>query len=99
MYHCHIHFYLIGQVQDLLDQLRAVPAPEHFTYSFTDGSALQAQALSQADVIFASLQNTDPAALLPALLRGKRENAALIVLAGREQTAGLSPYWEHIDDL
>lgn len=95
MYHCHIHFYLIGQVQDLLDQLRAVPAPEHFTYSFTDGSALQAQALSQADVIFASLQNTDPAALL----RGKRENAALIVLAGREQTAGLSPYWEHIDDL
>ena len=99
MYHCHIHFYLTGRQRRLFDIIKSMPPLAHFSHEFSESDAPEAGQLALADVIFVNLQEMDVAQTLPALLSGKREAAALVVLAEKSQIPLLSGWLDQIRDI
>ena len=99
MYHCHIHFYLTGRQRRFFDIIKSMPPLAHFSHEFSESDAPEAGQLALADVIFVNLQEMDVAQTLPALLSGKREAAALVVLAEKSQIPLLSGWLDQIRDI
>nr|WP_326125669.1 response regulator [uncultured Oscillibacter sp.] len=99
MYHCHLHFYCLGRRQELFDAVRAVPPLEHFTHSFSQSDAPDAALAGQAEVILADLRELDGPEAVSLLAAGKRERAALILLAERDQLPALEGCLDAADDL
>ena len=99
MYHCHLHFYCLGRRQELFDAVRAVPPLEHFTHSFFQSDAPDAALAGQAEVILADLRELDGPEAVSLLAAGKRERAALILLAERDQLPALEGCLDAADDL
>ena len=99
MYHCHVQFYLLGRDRALFDTIRAMPALERFSHAFTESESLDAALCAGADVIVADLRGTDAPAVLDGLLAAKREGAELLVAAGRNQLAELTPRLPMVRDL
>lgn len=89
MYHCHVHFYLIGDQSNLFEILKKVEPLPHFTHEFTGSSSPEEALTKQADVIIADVQNADAPEALEFLLAHKKDTAELILLADKEQTEQL----------
>ena len=99
MYHCHIQFFLIGEQPQLFEPFKAMPPMEQFTYGFSQSSQPESTLTVRADVILADLRGTDPEQMLAAVNAHRREDAQLIVLAEREQTACLSGHLNALTDI
>ncbi len=99
MYHCHVRIYCVDVPHPYLEVLRHIPPLEHFSHTFTAGTAGEsprpAGALAGADVILARI----PTRELPALLQAMKPDARLILLADAEQAAGLEGEQPRIDDI
>ncbi len=87
MYHCHIQFYCTGLQRSMLDAVRGIEPPAHFTYSFSESEQPEPDLAAHADVVFACLMGMDAGAALQVLAPVMQPGAELILLASWEQTA------------
>ncbi len=81
MYRCHIHFYLMGDQQEIFELIRSVPPLESFTHEFSHSLRPDPALAGRAGVVFAALEG--PGQDWDALLAGMPEDAELILLTGQ----------------
>lgn len=89
MYHCRICFYLINLQDSLANVIKEMDPLAHFTHEFLESGSLKEESAAKADVILAGLQGVNAQESLRDLLSCKKKEAAVILLAGQEQTAEL----------
>lgn len=99
MYHCYTHFYFTGQKSDIFRIFREIPPFEHFTHEFSESTEPVDTLTAGADILIANLQDSDEKNIIHSLIQNKKEDAALIVLADKGQTASLSPFLSEIQDI
>ncbi|MEY8392386.1 response regulator [Lachnospiraceae bacterium] len=99
MYHCHIHFYMLGQQSRIFDIIKETPPFEHFSHEYMESSKPQESMAAKADVIFANLQTMDAGEAVRALIQMKSEKAELILLAEKEQMEALTEDFSEIKDI
>ena len=102
MYHCCIHFYLIGKMihkDNLFETMKKMPPLEHFSHEFCEGSCPEAARAVEADVIFADLRGMDAAGTVKLLAAEKRGDAQLLLLAEKEQLPLLFGMQDEIRDI
>ncbi len=56
MYHCHLHFYLIGPKSNIFNLIQAMPPLDNFSHNFSYSELPQKDLIAQADVILVNLQ-------------------------------------------
>ncbi len=86
MYHCHIHFYLVGHDYGMWEAVRDITPLDHFTHTFFESSEPQADKTAAADVILANLEGMDACKTAEDLAVHMKQGAELILLADRKQT-------------
>ncbi len=99
MYHCHVHFYLLGGQSRTFEIVKKMPPLEHFTHEYMESSILEEALAAKADVILADLQMLDAKEAVQKILRVKRKEADFIVLADKEQVASLTEEFSEIKDI
>ena len=82
MYHCHVHFHLVGIRQDVFAVIEAMPPLACFTHEFTKS---EGAGDVTADVILADLRDMDVEETVRELIAARGEDTELILLAGKEQ--------------
>ncbi len=82
MYHCHVHFHLVGIRQDVFAVIEAMPPLACFTHEFTKS---EGAGDVTADVILADLRDMDVEETVRELIADRGEDTELILLAGKEQ--------------
>ena len=99
MYHCHVHFHLVGIRQDVfavIEEMSPLPCFTHeFTKSERDGDALT----GGADVILADLRDMDVRETVCALTADRGEDTELILLAEKEQIPLLTKMLDGVKDI
>ncbi len=85
MYHCHLHFYLMGHSCRAFEIIKEMPPFEYFTHEFSEGEKPDDASASQADVILLHLQGMDGQETLRKLRENRKREAELILLADKEQ--------------
>lgn len=102
MYHCNVHFYLIGEENRLFELMKGMPPFENFTHEFCGSRSPEKQFAERADVIFVYMRNTD-AGELPLLTSRiaseMKSGAELILLAEKEQVSALCGVMEDVKDI
>lgn len=81
MYHCHIHFYLVGCQCSAFEVIKKMPPLEKFTHEFTGSDAPEETLTADADVILAYLQDGDVNETVRTLASGKKKGTELILIA------------------
>lgn len=99
MYHAHVRFYLISQQNNMFEMIKGMPAPQNFTYEFTESDKPEQRLLESADVIFIDLQKNDAKETLQAVISAKNPEAEITVIAEKEQISLISEYFADIDDI
>lgn len=99
MYHCHVHFYLTGHQHKVFEIIKEMSPLEHFTHEFTENDKPDAKLAAQADVILADLRDMDAKEALRPLLKGKKEEAEIILLADKDQILFLTDDMPKIKDI
>ena len=84
MSHCRLAFTCVSCHPEVFDPVKAMPALDPFTHTFTVFELPDPPAVAAADVILADLRDMDPGAL-QILLSRKKESAQLILLADLER--------------
>ena len=79
MYHCHIHFYLLGQKCRIFEVIKEMPPMEQFTHEYLESTGLETPLASGADVILANLQEADAGEAVRGILSCKAEKSQLIL--------------------
>ncbi len=85
MYHCHIHFYLVGHQCRVFDIIKEMSPLECFTQEFSESDTPVDMLAANADVIVANLQDMNVREALQALITGKSSGAEIILLADKDQ--------------
>lgn len=99
MYHCHMHLYLAGCQRKTIETLKAMKPLERFTHIFTESDGLDEALAAKADVILLDLHDMDAKEAVQAMIRAKRDEAELIVLADREQIVLFTDELQAIKDI
>ena len=99
MYHCHIHFYLVGEHSKVFEIIQEMPPLEHFTHSFSESAQPDGDLTAQADVILADLSGQNAEEALETLLAAKRDKTELLLLTERDQPLRLEDRFEAIKDV
>ncbi|MDE7325760.1 MAG: response regulator [Lachnospiraceae bacterium] len=102
MYHCCVHFYLIGNMNhkdDMFGTIKKMSPLEHFSHQFCEGSIPDAGVAAKADAIFADLRGMDVEGTVGSLVAAKRQDAQLVVFAEKEQVAPLLGFLYGICDI
>lgn len=56
MYHCHIHFYLVGKALSIFEIIKEMKPLAYFTHTFWESEEPDPALSEKADVILADLQ-------------------------------------------
>lgn len=99
MYHCHMHLYLAGCQRKTIETLKAMKPLERFTHIFTESDGLDEALAAKADVILLDLHDMNAKEAVRAMIRAKRDEAELIVLADREQIVLFTDELQAIKDI
>ena len=99
MYHCHIHFYLIGLKNRAFEMIKEMHPLENFTHEFSESEQFEEKMAVKADVIFAFLQDVDVKEALQTIGAGKKQEAELILLADKEQMQLMSGLLSEVKDI
>lgn len=102
MYHCHVHFYLIGEENRLFELMKEMSPLKNFTHGFSCGASLEREYAAKADVIFAYLKDRnaeDAASLASAIISEMKSGAELILMAEKEQVPDLCRSAEKVKDI
>ena len=99
MYHCHMHLYLAGCQIKTVETIKDMKPLEQFTHTFMESDGIDETMAAEADVIWLGLQGMDVRKTVQTMIRAKREETELIVLADREQMLLLSEELPQIKDV
>ena len=99
MYHCQIHFYLIGYQSTVFENIKEMSPLEHFTHEFYESDEPEEALAAKADVIMADIRNLNVKEAVQMLALVKKQEAELIVLADKEQIVHLSNNLSVIKDI
>ena len=77
MYHCHIHFYLVGCRCSAFEEIKKMPPLERFTHEFMESDVPAETLTADADVILAYLNGEDVRKLFGLLCQAKRRVPSL----------------------
>lgn len=99
MYHCHFRFYLAGNPCKAFEIIQEMPPLEHFTHTFSIGTAFSKESAAGADAIFVNLQEMNVTQAMQTLSHGRIDKESLILLADREQIPLLANYFSEITDI
>ena len=56
MYHCCVHFYLLGDRSEIFEIIKEMPPLEHFTHEFWESGEVDEALAAKANVILADLR-------------------------------------------
>ncbi len=102
MYHCHLHFYLMGHPCRAFEVIKGMPPLGCFTHEFSEGEKPDDALTARADVILLHLQGMDGKEILRKLAFDENGKKELILLADKEQTESLAEgfadgsLWKHV---
>lgn len=99
MYHCHVHFYLLGRQWGSFETIKEMSPLKDFTHEYMEGEEAEEALAAKADVILAYLPGTDAEAVVQTLVKAKKKEAELILLAEKSQTGLFSEYLTEIKDI
>ncbi len=99
MYHCHMHLYLAGCQIKTVETIKDMKPLEQFTHTFMESDGIDETMAAEADIIWLGLQGMDVRKAVQTMIRAKREEAELIVLADKEQMLFLSEELPQIKDV
>lgn len=99
MYHCNLHFYLVGSYSKAFETVKGMSPLSHFTHAFVESDELDQDFIAGADVIIADLQELDVRESLKAFRTYKKPEAELLLLLGQEQTELLDDDFSGIQDI
>lgn len=99
MYHCQIHFYLIGHHCRAFEIIKDMSPLEHFTHEFFESNEPKEELVAKADVILADIPNADVREVLQMLTLNKNKEVEIILLADKDQITLLSDYLSEIKDI
>lgn len=99
MYHCHMHLYLAGCQIKTVETIKDMKPLEQFTHTFMESDGIDETMAAEADVIWLGLQGMDVKKAVQTMIRAKREETELIVLADKEQMLFLSEELPQIKDV
>ncbi len=99
MYHCHVHFYLLGRQRRIFEIIKEMPPLEHFTHEYMESSELDESLAAKADVIIADMQELNARDVVLALIQAKPRKAELILLADKEQISVLADELKEMKDV
>lgn len=99
MYHCHIHFCLVGQQSRVFEIIKEMSPLDHFTHTFLESDQVDDASVTAADVILANIQNMDAEEALQALSANKKSDTELIVMADKNQISLFGDYLPEITDI
>lgn len=99
MYHCHMHLYFAGCQIKIVETIKDMKPLEQFTHTFMESDGLDETMAAEADVIWLGLQGMDVRKAVQTMIRAKREETELIVLADRDQVPFLSEELPQIKDV
>ena len=99
MYHCHVHFHLVGIRQDVFAVIEEMSPLTCFTHEFTKSERAGDASTGGADVILADLRDMDVRETVCALTADRGEDTELILLAEREQIPLLTEMLDGVKDI
>ncbi|MCM1023409.1 MAG: response regulator [Prevotella sp.] len=98
MYHCHVHFYFIGEKNRLFELMKEMPPLENFTHSFCESVCFEKESAEKADAVFAAV-NGGKAEEAFRIASEIKEDAELILLADNDAVPALCGKAENIGDI
>ena len=99
MYHCHVHFHLVGIRQDVFAVIEEMSPLTCFTHEFTKSEKAGDASTGGADVILADLRDMDVRETVCALTADRGEDTELILLAEKEQIPLLTKMLDGVKDI
>ena len=99
MYHCHVHFHLVGIRQDVFAVIEEMSPLPCFTHEFTKSERAGDALTGGADVILADLRDMDVRETVCALTADRGEDTELILLAEKEQIPLLTKMLDGVKDI
>ncbi len=99
MYHCHVHFHLVGIRQDVFAVIEEMSPLTCFTHEFTKRERAGDASTDGADVILADLRDMDVRETVCALTADRGEDTELILLAEKEQIPLLTEMLDGVKDI
>lgn len=99
MYHCQLHFYLLGVSCSTFETIKSMEPLADFTHTFMESETLEESFAAAADVVIALLPETDDVSFVKQILRCRRSDAQVLLLARPDQTAMTGDMLDEITDL
>ncbi len=84
MYHCQLHYYLIGRGCRAFELIQELPPIEHFSHVFSQSGAPKKELTARADIILVNLEELEPIPVLEEVAAGRKEETEIILLADNE---------------
>ena len=84
MYHCQLHYYLIGRGCRAFELIQELPPMEHFSHVFSQSGAPKKELTARADIILVNLEELEPIPVLEEVAAGRKEETEIILLADNE---------------
>lgn len=79
MYHCYIHFYLMGKHDKIFEIIKKSSPQKRFVHEFYESEEVEIEKISQSQVIIANLSyNTNANDLLQTILSTKKKENKLL---------------------
>ncbi len=99
MYHCHVQIYFIGVPDTLTEYIENIAPKENFIHTFCKSDEPDVEKVESADVLFVSLQHIDAEETMRVLAAHKKNDAELILLAGRDRITDLQEDFSWVKDI
>ncbi len=99
MYHCCVHFYLLGDRSGIFEIIKEMPPLEHFTHEYWESNNVEESLAAKADVILADLQGLEAEAAMDRIVSSKNKEAELILIADKGQMGSLSGVLPEVKDI
>ncbi len=85
MYHCLVHFYLMGQPHGLSSLIKEISPLPSFSHNFFESEHLHTDFLARADLTLADLRGQNAAQTVREILQHKKTQGEVIALVTTEQ--------------
>ena len=72
MYHCQIHFYLLGYQSSIFETIKGMSPLAHFTHQFSEGVKPDGKLTAAADVILMNLKDMNVAEAIQAVREDRK---------------------------
>ncbi len=99
MYHCHTHFYLIGDHSRIFDIIKGMEPLEHFTHEFSESGRPEKELAALADVVVADLTELPVEETLQVLAEGRKQEAEVILAVAKDQMPLLESCLSWVQDI